>query len=70
MKVIKKDGKNYLEVKADKNGFIKCPFCLKKHQHGKVNGHRLAHCANSSTTTEFIIEDQHYKKEDGYFISI
>jgi hypothetical protein len=69
MQPIVREGKSYLEIKQDKNGFVKCPFCLKKHQHGKVSGHRIAHCDNSVSMSAISIGGEFYKKEDGYFVN-
>jgi hypothetical protein len=30
-----------------------CDYCKREHLHGMGNGHRVAHCSSSSTTTPF-----------------
>jgi hypothetical protein len=30
---------------------VYCPYCGKKHYHGKVEGHRVAHCMTQTSET-------------------
>lgn len=40
------DGKKYAIIYRKKGSEVTdpCPFCSKSHRHGKVLGHRIAHC--------------------------
>ena len=68
MKTIKEGNKNYLVLKADKNGWVNCPFCEQKHKHGAGggSGHRVAHC--SKPTKPIYFEGKQHLKEDGYYV--
>lgn len=52
----------------------KCPFCQTKHNHGLVDGHRIAHCApNAHLSNKEIFEKVDINgvtvfRLDGYFI--
>jgi len=58
MSKIIENGIIYPIVKANKNGVVKCPYCLKMHKHGKGNGHRIAHCEPAFKS----------KQNNGYYV--
>ncbi len=62
------DGKKYIVVTANKNGIIKCPFCEKKHIHGKMSGHRRNHCDVKNNVYSIKVDGVVYLKEDGYIV--
>lgn len=44
----------------------KCPFCLNKHNHGTLPGHRLAHCAKLKTI--YLENGVELNNANGYYI--
>ena len=56
-----------LVLKADKNGFVRCPFCKEKHKHGIAggNGHRVPDCTSSIIYNP--VEGKHYRR-NGYYV--
>lgn len=61
---------NKLIVKADKNGYVNCPFCGKKHKHGKFggNGHRIPDCNSPLINNPIFSSDGWHFKKDGYYV--
>lgn len=69
MKTKLEDGIYYPVLTADENGFINCPFCHKKHKHGKPNGHRMAHCDFKEIGNQpSFIDGSYFFQSRGYFI--
>lgn len=70
MKSITEKGVNYLELTANKNGEIKCPFCWEIHKHGirGKSGHRLAHCRKGFIQNPVFLDGKWHFKKDGYFV--
>lgn len=65
---IKQMGNNYCPVlKANKKGYVTCPFCQQKHKHGVGDGHRVADCGSRPTINP-IVDDVQLFKDNGYFI--
>ena len=59
-----------ITLKADKNGFVNCPFCLKKHKHGTKggNGHRIPDCNELLMINPVFSNGKWHFKENGYFV--
>ena len=66
--IITVQGKKYIEIWTDADGYIKCPFCNKIHKHGIKggHGHRLAHCGQRDLKIKF--KGITFNNNDGYFI--
>lgn len=62
------DGKKYIVLTANKKGEIKCPFCEKKHIHGKMSGHRNPHCDVKNNVFSINVDENIYLKSDGYIV--
>jgi hypothetical protein len=45
-----------------------CPFCGKKHRHGKGDGHRGVHCSSPAAREEVQAGNVTLRKSDGYII--
>lgn len=69
METIEKNGIVYALLKADKCGYVKCPFCLQTHRHGRGGvekiQHRIAHCDKSQIKFKKIGECE---QERGYYV--
>jgi len=46
-----------------------CPFCGKRHIHGAVDGHRLAHCPHKKRRDVTAPDGTRLSPEDGYFLN-
>jgi len=70
METILENGVAYPLLKADKKGYVKCPFCSQKHKHGKVSdiGHRSADCGSADFIDSFVTKDGRCEKTRGYFV--
>lgn len=70
MNTIKENGILYPVLKADKKGYVTCPFCRQKHKHGKLggNGHRVADCGGLFIHNPIFTDDGWCFKENGYFV--
>jgi len=69
MKKEKHNEKVYPLLKANEQGIILCPFCFKKHKHGKPGGHRIAHCHKDEIIAYAIVtKNGVIYQENGYYI--